>query len=337
MRRLLALLLLLATPAVAQVSPGPTLAAIRAKGALDCGSNQGVPGFGTPDSRGIHQGMDPDICRALAAAIFGDASRIRFTTLTSQTRIPALQSGQVDVVARTFTWTMSRETSAGLQFGPTVFFDGQGFLVRRSANIGRAAQLEGATVCVSAGSTNELNLADWARTNGINVRPLVFDSNEDTRRAYESNRCDAYTLDASQLAAYRSGLTDPAAHVVLPDIISKEPLTIAVRKGDAQFYDIMRWTVHALILAEELGVTRDNAEAMLASPNPDIRRLLGATGDFGPSMGLDRRWAYNAIRAVGHYGEIFERHLGRNTPIGLERGLNAQWNRGGLLYAPPIR
>ncbi|WP_426955834.1 amino acid ABC transporter substrate-binding protein [Muricoccus radiodurans] len=337
-RGLAAVLLLLPVAAAAQtVPPGPTLTAIRAKGVLDCGANTGVAGFGAPDSRGIHQGLDPDICRAITAAIFGDPGRIRFTALTSQTRIPALQSGQVDVVARTFTWTMSREVSAGLQFGPTVFYDGQGFIVHRSANIQRATQLNGGTVCVSAGSTNELNLADWARINNITVQPLVFDQNEDARRAYESNRCDSYSLDASQLAAYRSSLHNPQDHVILPDVISKEPLTIAIRKGDQQWYDIMRWTVYALILAEELGVTQANAEEMLNSGNPDVRRLLGVSGDFGPSLSLDRRWAYNAIRAVGNYGEIFERHIGRNTPIGLERGLNNLWNRGGLLYAPPIR
>jgi general L-amino acid transport system substrate-binding protein len=330
----------LVLPALAEaqgVTAGPTLSAVRGRGALVCGSNTGSAGFGAPDSQGNFRGFDPDICRAVAAAVFGDASKIRFVPLTSQTRIPALQSGEVDIVARTFTWTMSREAGAGLQFGPTVFFDGQGFIVHRSANLQRATQLDGATICVSSGSTNELNLADWARANNLTVRPLVFEQNEDARKAYESGRCDSYTFDASQLAAFRSTQSVPAEHVILPDIISKEPLTIAVRKGDQQWYDIMRWTIYALMLAEEMGVTQANAEAMLNSPNPDIRRLLGGSGDFGPSMALDRRWAFNAIRAVGNYGEVFERHLGRNTPIGLERGLNALWNRGGLIYAPPIR
>jgi len=327
-------------PALADAQPvtaGPTLSAVRARGALVCGANTGSAGFGAPDSQGNFRGFDPDICRAVAAAIFGDASRIRFVPLTSQTRIPALQSGEVDIVARTFTWTMSREVGAGLQFGPTVFFDGQGFIVRREANITRARELDGATVCVSAGSTNELNLADWARVNNLTIRPLVFEQNEDARKAYESGRCDSYTFDASQLAAFRSAQNVPADHVILPDIISKEPLTIAVRKGDGQWYDIMRWTVYALMLAEEFGITAANAESRVNDPNPDIRRLLGASGDFGPSMALDRRWALNAIRAVGNYGEIFERHLGRGTQIGLERGLNNLWNRGGLIYAPPIR
>jgi len=323
--------------ASAQVQPGPTLAAVRARNTLNCGANPGSPGFGVPDSRGEQRGLDPDICRAIAAAVLGDPSRVTWFVLTSQARIPALQSGQVDIVARTFTWTHSREVNAGLQFGPVTFYDGQGFIVRRATGITSASQLNGATICASAGSTNELNMADWARSNNLTVRPLIFESNEDTRHAYANGRCDAYTLDASQLAAFRTSLRDPAEHVILPEIISKEPLTPAVRKGDPQWYDIMRWTVFALILAEELGITQANVEQMLTSTNPEIRRLLGVSGDHGPAMGLDRRWAYNAIRAVGNYGEIFERHLGSGSPIGLPRGYNNLWNRGGLMYAPPMR
>ncbi|MDJ0388310.1 amino acid ABC transporter substrate-binding protein [Roseomonas sp. E05] len=316
--------------------PGPTLAGIRAKGLLDCSANQGSPGFGVPDSRGEQQGLDPDICRAVAAAVLGPNARIRWTVLTSQARIPALQSGQVDLVARTFTWTHSREINAGLQFGPVAFYDGQGFLVKKSTGVTRASQLDGASICVTAGSTNELNLADWARTNKFEVHPVVFESNEDTRKAYLSGRCDSYTLDASQLAGFVSSLPK-GEHLILPDIISKEPLTPAVRKGDPQWYDIVRWTFFALVLAEELGVTQANLDSMLESPNPDVRRLLGVSGDHGPAMGLDRRWAYNAIKAVGNYGEIFQRHLGEDSPLGLPRGLNALWNHGGLMYAPPIR
>lgn len=325
------------TDALAQnIQPGPTLAAVRSKGMLDCSANQGSPGFGVPDSRGEQQGLDPDICRAIAAAVLGDASKVRWHILTSQARIPALQSGQVDIVARTFTWTHSREVNAGLQFGPTVFYDGQGFIVRRSLGVTRATELAGATICVTAGSTNELNLADWSRARNIQIQPLVFESNEDTRKAYVAGRCDAYTLDASQLAGFRTTL--PAGeHVILPDIISKEPLTPAVRKGDPQWFDIMRWTIYALILAEELGVTQANVDQMLESPNPQIRRLLGVSGDHGAAMGLDARWAYNAIKAVGNYGEIFERHLGANSPLGLQRGVNALWFNGGLMYAPPMR
>jgi general L-amino acid transport system substrate-binding protein len=325
-----------ALAAAQNVQPGPTLAAVRAKNMLDCSANQGSPGFGVPDSRGEQRGLDPDVCRAVAAAVLGDANRVRWHVLTSQARIPALQSGQVDMVARTFTWTHSREVNAGLQFGPVTFYDGQGFIVRRATGVTRAAQLEGATICVTAGSTNELNMADWARSNNMRIQPLVFESNEDTRKAYTAGRCDAYTLDASQLAAFRTSLV-AADHIILPDIISKEPLTLAVRKGDPQWFDIVRWTFFALLLAEELGITQANVDEMLNSPNPEIRRLLGVSGDHGPAMGLDRRWAYNAIKAVGNYGEMFERHLGPRSAIGLDRGINNLWNRGGLMYAPPIR
>ena len=323
--------------AAAQPAPGQTLAAVRGRGMLDCSANQGTPGFGVPDSRGEQRGLDADICRAVAAAVLGDPAKVRWHVLTSQARIPAIQSGTVDMVARTFTWTHSREVNAGLQFGPTTFFDGQGFIVRRAAGVTRAAQLDGASICVTASSTNELNLADWARTNAYRILPVVFESNEDTRKAYESGRCDSYSLDASQLAGFRTSLPVPADHVILPEIISKEPLTLAVRKGDGQWFDIVRWTFFALVLAEELGVTRENVSAMLESPNPEVRRLLGVSGDHGPAMGLDRRWAYEAIRAVGNYGEMFERHLGGGSAIGLARGVNALWSKGGLMYAPPMR
>ncbi len=330
---------LLAGPALAQTSAqaGPTLTAIRAKGVVDCGAHPGAPGFGVTDSRGIYQGLEADTCRAVAAAIFGDGSRVRFSVVTSAARLPALQSGQIDLLPRTTTWTQSRDTANGLNFTATTFYDGQGFLVRRAAGVQRAVQLDGATICVTSGTTNELNLADWARSNRIRIRPVVFEQNDETRIAYESGRCDAFSTDASQLAGVRSALPRPDEHVVLADIISKEPLAPAVRHGDDQWFDIVRWTIYALIEAEELGVTQANVEGMLRNERPEIRRLLGQSGDHGPFMGLDRRWAYNAIRAVGNYGEIFERHLGRGSPIGLPRGLNDLWTRGGLMYAPPIR
>ncbi|MBU8541554.1 amino acid ABC transporter substrate-binding protein [Falsiroseomonas tokyonensis] len=333
------LLLSLALPALAQTmaSPGPTLTAVRAKGALDCGAHPGAPGFGVMDSRGVYSGLDGDTCRAIAAAVFGDAARARFVVVTSAARLPALQSGQIDVLPRTTTWTQSRDTANGLNFTAVNFYDGQGFLLRTSLGVTRATQLDGATFCVTSGTTNELNLADWARSNRLNIRPVVFEQNDETRIAYQSGRCDVFTTDASQLAGIRSALQNPSEHVVLPDIISKEPLAVAVRHGDDQWFDIVRWTIFALIEAEELGVTQANVEEMLSSPRPEIRRLLGVSGDHGPFMGLDRRWAYNALKAVGNYGEIFERHLGRNTPVGLARGVNDLWTRGGLMYAPPIR
>ncbi len=340
LRRLIAagLLALASAPAIAQpVAPGPTLSAVRARDVLVCGAHPGAPGFGVMDSRGIYRGLDGDFCRAVAAATLGDAEKVRFTILTSQARLPALQSGQIDVLARTTTWTHTRDTANGLNFTAVNFFDGQGFLVRRSANVQRAAQLEGATICVTSGTTNELNLADWARSNNMRISPIVFEQNDETRLAYLAGRCDAFSTDASQLAGIRSTTQNPNDHVILPDIISKEPLAPAVRHGDDQWFDIVRWTLFALIEAEELGVTQANAEAMLASPNPAIRRLLGVAGDHGPMMGVDRRWAYNAIRAVGNYGEIFNRHFGPQTAINLPRGLNDLWTRGGLMYAMPIR
>ena len=332
------LLALASAPALAQVvAPGPTLATVRQRDVLACGGHPGAPGFGGMDSRGIYRGLDADFCRAVAAATLGDAEKVRFTILTSQARLAALQSGQIDVLARTTTWTQTRDTANGLNFTAVNFFDGQGFLVRRSANVQRAAQLEGATICVTSGTTNELNLADWARTNNIRISPIVFEQNDETRLAYLAGRCDAFSTDASQLAGIRSTTQNPSDHMILPDIISKEPLAPAVRHGDDQWFDIVRWTLFALIEAEELGVTQANAEAMLASPNPAIRRLLGVAGDHGPMMGVDRRWAYNAIRAVGNYGEIFNRHFGPQTAIALPRGLNDLWTRGGLMYAMPIR
>ncbi len=331
-------LLLLALPAAAQtVTAGPTLAAVRAKNTLDCGAHPGSPGFGIMDSRGIYRGLDADTCRAIAAAVLGDGERVRWTVLTSTTRMSALQAGQIDVLARTTTWTHARDTANGLNFTAVNFYDGQGFLVRKSANVARAAQLDGATICVTAGSTSELNLADWARVARVAIRPLVFENNTETQLAYGSGRCDAFTTDISQLTGVRTTLQRPDDHIILPDVISKEPLAPAVRHGDDQWFDIVRWTVFALIEAEELGVTQANAEAMLRSENPSVRRLLGVAGDHGPMMGLDRRWAYNAIRAVGNYGEIFDRNVGPNSPSQLPRGVNALWTNGGLMYAPPIR
>ncbi|MBR0664213.1 amino acid ABC transporter substrate-binding protein [Roseomonas hellenica] len=333
---------LLALPFVGEataqaVQPGPTLAAVRQRDVLVCGAHPGAPGFGIMDSQGVYRGLDADTCRAVAAAALGDVNKVRFIVLTSQARLPALQSGQIDLLARSTTWTHVRDTANGLNFTAVNFFDGQGFLVRRSANVERAAQLDGATVCVTSGSTSELNLADWARSHNVRIQPLIFEQNDETRNAYVAGRCDAFSTDASQLAGMRAALPNRDDHVVLNDRISKEPLAPAVRHGDDQWFDIVRWTVFALIEAEELGVTQANAEQMLQSANPAIRRLLGNAGDHGPMMGLDRRWAYNAIRAMGNYGEIYDRHFGPNTPIALPRGINELWTRGGLMYAMPIR
>ena len=329
---------LCATAAVAQPqAPGPTLAAIKQRDLLVCGTSTGAAGFSTPDSRGEYRGLDSDLCRATAAAVLGDPTKIRWVPLTSQARLPALQSGQVDVLIRTTTWTQVRDTANGLNFTVINFYDGQGFLLRKSLGLKSATELQGASICVVAGSTNELNLADWARVNKVDYRPVVFEQNDEARRSYLAGRCDAYSTDASQLAGLRSSFPDPEAHVILPDIISKEPHAPVVRHGDDQWFDIIRWTVFALLAAEELGVTQANVEAQRDSQNPEIRRLLGLTGDHGPLMGLDRAWALNAIRAVGNYGEIFERNLGQGSAVKLPRGLNDLWTRGGLMYAPPVR
>jgi general L-amino acid transport system substrate-binding protein len=323
--------------AAQMAAPGPTLAQVRARDLLVCGTSTGAAGFSMPDSRGEYRGIDNDICRAITAAVLGDAAKVRWVPLTTNTRLTALQSGQIDVLARTVTWTHVRDTANGLNFTAISFFDGQGFMLRRAAGITRASQLAGASICVVAGSTNELNLSDWARTNNIQYSPVVFEQNDEARRSYLAGRCDAYSTDASQLAGLRASFPNPDDHVILPDIISKEPHSPVVRHGDDQWFDIIRWTFFALLTAEELGITQANIDNFLTSQNPEIRRLLGLAGDHGPMMGLDRRWAYNAIRAVGNYGEIFERNLGSGSPIGLRRGMNALYTQGGLMYPPPIR
>lgn len=333
----LAALLLSSVASMAQpAQPGPTLAQVRQRGTLNCGVPPGVPGFGAQAQGGAWRGLEIDICRAIAAAVLGDGQRAAFTPLSSQARFPALQQGQVDVLTRAVTWTQSRDTQMGFNFGPVTFYDGQGFLARR-AGIRRARDLSGSAICTFSGSTSEANLADWARANRVTYTAVLVDQPDAMRAAYEDGRCAAMSTDASQLVGILTTLRAPAEHQVLPERISKEPLAPVVRHGDEQWTEIVRWTVFALIEAEELGVTAANAEAMLASDNPAIRRLLGAVGDHGPGMGLDARWAYNAIRAAGNYGEIFERNLGAGSPIGLARGVNDQWTRGGLMYAPPIR
>lgn len=332
-----AALVLSMTPVLAQpAQPGPTLTQVRQRATLNCGVPPGVPGFGAQGAGGAWRGLEIDICRAIAAAVLDDAQRASFTPLSSQARFPALQQGQVDVLTRAVTWTQSRDTQLGFNFGPVTFYDGQGFLARR-ANIRRAQDLSGSAICTFSGSTSEANLADWARANRVTYTAVLVDQPDAMRAAYEEGRCAAMSTDASQLVGILTTLRNPAEHQVLPERISKEPLAPVVRHGDEQWTEIVRWTVFALIEAEELGVTSANAEAMLGSDNPAIRRLLGVAGDHGPMMGLDARWAFNAIRQVGNYGEIFDRHLGAGSPIGLARGVNDQWMRGGLMYAPPIR
>jgi general L-amino acid transport system substrate-binding protein len=327
-------LLATAWPALA----GPTLEGVKARGQLVCGVNSGVAGFSAPDSKGEFQGLDADFCRAVAAAALGDAGKVRFVPTTYQTRFVVLQSGEVDVLARNVTQTLMRDTSLGFNMAGVNFYDGQGFMVPKASGIAAAKQLDGATVCVLPGSTSELNLGDWARREKIRVQPVVLGSMDEMTPAYQSGRCDAMTTDASQLASLRvSAIRIPDDHVILPERISKEPLGPMVRHGDEEWRDIVYWTLSAMIEAEELGVTRANAAEMKNSQDPNIQRLLGVTPGFGKALGLPEDWAFQVIRQVGNYGESFERHLGADSPIRLDRGLNNLWSRGGLMYALPLR
>ncbi|MBY0339261.1 MAG: amino acid ABC transporter substrate-binding protein [Acetobacteraceae bacterium] len=316
---------------------GSTLDAIRARGALICGVNTGLAGFAQPNAQGVWSGFDVDYCRAIAIAIFGSdqPNRVRYVPTTAQARFTALQSGEVDVLSRNTTWTLSRDTSLGFDFPAINFYDGQGFMVKRSLGVQNARQLDGATICVQPGTTTEQNLADWARGARVQIRPVVIERLEENIAAYNAGRCDAYTTDVSGLAATRSAQQNPNDHVILPDVISKEPLGPLVRHGDQRFADIVRWVHFGLIAAEEFGITAANVGNMANDPRPEVQRIVGRTGDMGRMLGLDNAWMVNIIRTVGNYGEIFQRHL---NPIGLQRGPNALWTTpGGLQYAPPFR
>ena len=329
---------LAASLAITAASAAATLDTVRQRGALVCGVSQGLAGFSNPDAQGRWTGLDTDICRAVAAAVLGDAKKARFVPLSSKESFTALQSGAVDLLTRNMTWTQTRDTALGLNFVATTFYDGQAFMVRRGVGVDSAEQLDGATVCVNAGTTTELNLADYFRARKMRYTPVVFEKSDEVLAAYQAGRCDAYTTDQSGLYAQRLKLRDRNAHTILPDVISKEPLGPAVRQGDDGWFDIVRWTVFALINAEELGVGQTNVDEMrVATADPRIRRLLGADGRAGANMGLDAEWALRAIRQVGNYGELFDRHLGKGSPLMIDRGMNRLWNKGGLLYAPPIR
>lgn len=328
--------LLAAVPAMA----GKDLDAVKQRGTLVCGVNTGLAGFSAADSQGKWSGLDVDYCRALAAAVLGDPNKVRFSPLNAQQRFTALQSGEIDVLSRNTTWTLTRDASLGLHFIGVTFYDGQGFMVPKSLKVKSAKQLKGATVCVQSGTTTELNLTDYSRANNLNLKPVVFEKQEAATGAYFSGRCQVYTTDASGLASTRSKEAQkPDDHVVLPELISKEPLGPVVRRGDDEFFAIAKWTLNALLEAEEYGIAQANVDAQKKdSKNPGVMRLLGSgTEDTGKLLGLDKEWAYRAIKAVGNYGEIFERHVGEKTPIGLPRGSNALWSNGGLMYAAPIR
>ena len=325
---------LLATGASAQA----TLTSVKQKGFLTCGSNTGLAGFGVPDAQGNWTGLDVEFCRAIAAAIFDDPNKVRFIPLAAKDRFTALQSGEVDVLSRNSTATMSRDTQLGLDFPTINYFDGQGFMVRKKLGVSSAKELNGASICTQQGTTTELNLADYFRANNIRMTPVLIERPDEFVAAYNAGRCDAMTQDASQLASYRAtALANPDDHVVLPERISKEPLGPMVRHGDDQWLDIVKWVLAGLVEAEEQGITQANVEERLRDPNPAVQRMLGVTPGFGRALGLDERWLFNAVRAVGNYGESFERHLGRGSAIGLPRGMNDLWTRGGLMYAWPMR
>ncbi|QIE54433.1 amino acid ABC transporter substrate-binding protein [Pikeienuella piscinae] len=322
----------------AGVASAATLDDVKSAGELKCGVSTGLAGFSSPDADGKWQGFDVEFCRAVAAAVLGDPDKVKFVPTTGKTRFTALASGEVDVLARNTTWTFSRDTDLGFEFVGVNYYDGQGFMVPASLGVTSAKELSGATVCIQTGTTTELNLADYFRANGMEYEPVPIETNAEAQQKYLSEACDAYTTDRSGLAATRATFETPSDHVLLPEIISKEPLGPLVRHGDNEWGDIVRWTLNALISAEELGVTKANAEEMAASSeNPEIRRLLGVEGDLGAMIGLDPKWALWAIQANGNYGELFNKNIGPDSPIGLDRGLNALWTDGGILYSPPFR
>jgi general L-amino acid transport system substrate-binding protein len=321
--------------ASAQQAQANTFDIIKARGTINCGVNTGLAGFAAPDSQGVWRGLDVDVCRAVAAAMFGDATKVRYVPTTAQQRFTALQSGEVDMLSRNSTWTLSRDTSLGLDFVGINFYDGQGFMVRRNLNVKSAKELDGATICVQPGTTTELNLADWARANNIRFTPVVIERIEEVNAAFFAGRCDSLTTDVSGLAAVRSTQGARAEEfVILPEVISKEPLGPVVRHGDSRWADLVRWAHNAMVEAEELGLTSANIDQMMTSANPAIQRFVGATGGLGQMLGVDNRWAYTIIKQVGNYGESFTRNV---IPLGVQRGPNELWTKGGLMYAPPMR
>jgi len=322
---------------IAGAASATTLDDVKAKGFVQCGVSQGLPGFSNQNDQGEWSGIDVAICRAVAAAIFGDAKAVRFTPLSAKERFTALSSGEIDILSRNTTWTLTRDTQLGLNFTGTNYYDGQGMMVPKALGVKSALELSGAAICTNTGTTTELNITDFFRANNMEFSLIAIENSDEVVRAYDSGRCDVFTTDRSGLAAERLKLTNPDDHVVLPEIISKEPLGPVVRQGDDQWFSIVKWALFAMINAEELGVTSANADEMKTSTNPNIQRLVGTDGNFGVEMGLTNDWAYNIVKFVGNYGEVYEATVGPNTPLKLERGANALWSKGGLQYAPPIR
>ena len=329
---------LAATTLLAGAVSAGTLDDVKARGELICGANTGLTGFGAPDAEGNYQGFDVSLCKALAAAVLGDASKVKYVPTTGETRFTALASGEVDVLVRNSTWTYSRDTDLKFDFVAVNYYDGQGFMVKKDLGVSSAKELDGATVCIQTGTTTELNLADFFKSNNISYTPVTVADDSEAQRQYEAGACDAFTTDASGLASSRAAMADPANHIILPEIISKEPLGPVVRHGDNQWGDIVRWTFFALVAAEEKGITKANIDQIGASTtDPEVKRILGLEGDMGAMLGLDAEWAKRAIAAHGDYGAIFAANIGAATPIGLARGLNALWTQGGLQYTPPFR
>jgi len=336
MKRIVSILAL-AVILIAQGASAQTLKTVKDRGILNCGANGTLAGFGLPDAQGNWTGLDVDVCRAVAAAIFNDASKVKFVPLSAKDRFTALQSGEVDLLLRNTTWTSSRDTSLGLNFTGVDYYDGQGFMVRKALKVNSALELTGASVCVQQGTTTELNLADFFRAHNMQLKSVTFATANEAVKAYDAGRCDAYTTDASGLYAERLRLANPSDHIVLPEIISKEPLGPAVRHGDDPWFDVVKWVLFAMLNAEELNITQKNVDEMKNSTNPEIKRFVGTEGNYGEQLGLTKDWAVRIIKLVGNYGESFERNVGQGSPLKIERGLNKLWNRGGIQYAPPIR
>lgn len=329
-----ALSLTLAAPAHA----GKVLDTIKARGVINCGVSGAAPGFSSADSQGNWIGMDVDLCKAVGAAVLGDASKVKYVATTSQNRFSVLQAGEVDMLSRNTTWTLSRDASLGLVFAGINYYDGQGFMIPKKLKVTSAKQLGGAEICVTSGSTTEKNLSDYFRANNLKFKPVVFDNADAAIKAYGSGRCQVYTADVSDLSGLRSKLSNPADNVILPEVISKEPLGPLVRRGDDEWLSIVKWSLFAMVAAEEAGITQANVDQLKAeSKDPTIQRMLGTSDDTGKQLGLDKDWMVRIIKAVGNYGEAFERNIGPKTPIGLPRGINALWTKGGLMYAPPIQ
>ncbi len=338
LKRILAMGSLLAISTLPVTHAGATLDAVKAKGYLQCGVTTGLAGFSAADEKGRWTGLDVDTCRAVAAAVFGDADKVRFTPLTAKERFTALQSGEIDLLSRNTTWTLTRDTNLGLNFTGVNYYDGQGFMVSKDLGVSSARELDGAAICIQAGTTTELNLADYFRTHGMSYTPVTYDKSDETVKGFAAGRCDVLTSDQSQLYALRIKLDDPESAIVLPEVVSKEPLGPVVRNGDEDWFKIVRWSLFAMLNAEELGVSSVNVEQMReTSKDPGIQRLLGLSGIKGQGLELSDDWAYNIVKQVGNYGEMFERNVGMGSPLKISRGLNALWTDGGVQYAPPIR